>query len=444
MKLAQQLRSIALSVVMGPGVQRLRRRLAEWVRRVAGRKHRVDVFLELDDPYSYLLSRYLPDLAARNGVDVRIYVVQALDEGYRPRPDLQAQYAQIDCERLARELGIPFLDRGQAPPVEHRLALIDSLAEQEQADDYAEQVNEALSLYWRGDSESVARRLLDISERKGPAMLARNQALLESRGHYNSAMLHYAGEWYWGVDRLHYLEERLDALGAHRADASAPKIASLKQVSKVTLPVTPPNAATPLPALEFFFSFRSPYTYFAMERAFAIADAFGLKLTLRPVLPMVMRGLPVPRNKLLYIAADTAREARRLEIPFGKFADPLGAGIERCLATYYYAVAEKREREFMVNAAQAIWAERIDVATDAGLRKVTGRTGLFWPDVLAALGNDQWRAEVEQNRADMMDAGSWGVPTVRLGEFVVWGQDRLWMLVRHIEDQCETGEGILI
>jgi 2-hydroxychromene-2-carboxylate isomerase len=43
-----------------------------------------------------------------------------------------------------------------------------------------------------------------------------------------------------------------------------------------------------------------------------------------------------------------------------------------------------------------------------------------------------------------MESGSWGVPTLRLGEYTVWGQDRLWLLVRHIEEQCDTGDGILV
>ena len=40
-----------------------------------------------------------------------------------------------------------------------------------------------------------------------------------------------------------------------------------------------------------------------------------------------------------------------------------------------------------------------------------------------------------------------GVPPftdILVGEFVVWGQDRDWLLVRHIEERCDTGEGILI
>jgi 2-hydroxychromene-2-carboxylate isomerase len=58
--------------------------------------------------------------------------------------------------------------------------------------------------------------------------------------------------------------------------------------------------------------------------------------------------------------------------------------------------------------------------------------------------NDSWRQEVEENRASMEESGSWGVPTMRMGDFVTWGQDRDWLLVRHIEELCDTGDGILI
>ena len=78
------------------------------------------------------------------------------------------------------------------------------------------------------------------------------------------------------------------------------------------------------------------------------------------------------------------------------------------------------------------------------MRAVTGRTGLFWPDARTAMENDEWRTEIEANREAMEDAGSWGVPTIRLGDFVIWGQDRTWLLVRHIEELCDTGDGILV
>ena len=175
-----------------------------------------------------------------------------------------------------------------------------------------------------------------------------------------------------------------------------------------------------------------------------IADSYGLEFRIRPVLPMVMRGMPVPISKLMYIAADTMREARRLNVPFGKMADPVGAGVERCLAVLQYAIAENRERDFLLNAGEAIWSEAIDVATDKGLRKVTAKSGLFWPDAKASIENNAWRQIADANRQSMMESGSWGVPTVRIGDFVTWGQDRDWLLVRKIEELCDTGDGILV
>ena len=45
---------------------------------------------------------------------------------------------------------------------------------------------------------------------------------------------------------------------------------------------------------------------------------------MRPVLPMVMRGLPVTRKKGSYIFKDVAREARANGVSFGNFYDPIG------------------------------------------------------------------------------------------------------------------------
>jgi 2-hydroxychromene-2-carboxylate isomerase len=213
---------------------------------------------------------------------------------------------------------------------------------------------------------------------------------------------------------------------------------------RLSLPVKPPAAASGLPPLEFFCSFRSPYSYLALRRFMNIADAFGIEFRIRPVLPMVMRGMQVPRSKMFYIMADASREARRLGVPFGKIADPVGPGVERCLAVLQYAVGEHRERDFLLHAGEAIWSEAVDVTTDKGLRKVTAKTGLFWPDAKAAISDDGWRQIADDNRQSMMESGSWGVPTIRMGDFVTWGQDRDWLLVRHIEELCDSGDGILV
>jgi 2-hydroxychromene-2-carboxylate isomerase len=363
----------------------------------------------------------------------------------RPAAHLYPEYALNDCRRLARELGLPFLDAGASPPVEHRRAMLDALAAIEGGEAFDDELLGALAAYWRGDAAAVARRAEQTGQRaSADAMLARNQRKLQKLGHFNTAMIHYAGEWYWGVDRLHYLTDRLDELGAAREPGLPPRIASIRQVMHLDLPVRPPAAGKSLPPLELFVSFRSPYSYLALSRVYAIADAFGVRLEIRPVLPMVNRGLPVPRAKMRYIVFDAAREARHRGAEFGRFADPLGAGVDRCMAVMRYAVEQNRGREFLFAAGRAIWAKAVDVSTDEGLRKATAKAGLFWPEVKAALEDDAWGQAAAGNLAAMMASGCWGVPVVRIGDWATWGQDRDWLIARHLEELCDSGDGILI
>jgi 2-hydroxychromene-2-carboxylate isomerase len=445
LSLGTRLRSRYFGLLLTDGAQTLRRRIVEGRRRLTRRPHVVSAFLAIDDPYSYLLSLYLTNLRMAYDIELRIYLTQACGDDFRPHPDLLALYSERDCERLARELGVPFLDRGAAPPVEHRRALVEMLTEIHDRPEFGDEVLRCLTQYWRGDGEAISRRCAGTRVgNAGSALLASNQHRLLQMGHYNTATLHYAGEWYWGVDRLPYLTARLDVLGAARQSSEGAKLASIRQVMHTTLPVTRPAAAGELPPLELFHSFRSPYSYLSLARVFAIAEAFGLRMKIRPVLPMMMSDMRLPGAKLLYIAKDTAREARRLGVPFGRIRVPPSAAIERCMAVFHYAVGEKRERDFVRHAGEAIWARGVDLATDQGMRKVTGRTGLFWPDVVAAMRADDWRDAVLQNREALMETGCWGVPTLRIGDFTVWGQDRTWLLARHIEDLCDSGDGILI
>lgn len=446
MRPARRIRAALLSALLAPRTRALRRSLAEMRRRITGRNHSVHAFLELDDPYSYLLSGYVVELAACYDIDVHPHLVQSLGGPFRPEAAMFAEYAVRDCRRMAAGLGLPFLDKGNVPPVESRRAVIDTLAALTDPVDRFEELVRSLECYWRGDAEGIAR-IVDDGRRRGDgrSLLESNQRLLARLGHYNAATLYCAGEWYWGVDRLHYLTERLDAIltppptHEHRA-----RLDSLLEAPAYSLPVTPPTAAKTLPELEYFHSFRSPYSYLAVRRVLAIADAFGLRLRIRPVLPMIARGMQVPMPKLRYIGHDASREAERHGVPFGRFADPAGAGVERCMAVFAYARDEHRERDFLVNVGEAIWARGVDVATDAGMRKVTGRTGLFWPGAREAMASEAWRVEAEANREALYEAGCWGVPVLRIGDFAVWGQDRDWLLVRHLEELCDSGEGILI
>jgi 2-hydroxychromene-2-carboxylate isomerase len=189
--------------------------------------------------------------------------------------------------------------------------------------------------------------------------------------------------------------------------------------------------------LHFYLSFRSPYTAIAVDRVKALADAWGARLQLRFVLPMVMRGLPVPRMKGLYFALDAAREARRYGVPFGRIADPLGAPVERGYSLLPWAREQGRGFEYCRAFLRAVWGEGVDAGGDAGLRRIVEAAGLDWRQAQPLIGNDGWRAEAEANRAEMFELGLWGVPCFRVDEVATWGQDRLWV----IEDELRRVTG---
>lgn len=189
----------------------------------------------------------------------------------------------------------------------------------------------------------------------------------------------------------------------------------------------------PLPQLEYFFSFRSPYSYLSAPRAFALPQRYAVELVWRGVRPMAMRGQPLPRAKQFYILRDAAREAQRLGLPFGRIYDPLGEGVWRCLCIAEHANERGRLAAFVTCAARAIWAEGANVAHDAPLRTVCERAGLSWDACRTAIGSAEYRERIEANTARLEQLGHWGVPTFAFGGELWWGQDRIEDLERTLQ-----------
>jgi 2-hydroxychromene-2-carboxylate isomerase len=191
-------------------------------------------------------------------------------------------------------------------------------------------------------------------------------------------------------------------------------------------------------SIDFSFSLRSPYSAIVAPRVFELGRLAGAPVRLRFVLPMVMRGLPVARAKRTYISLDAAREAYMRGIAFGCVNDPVGRPTERGLALIPLAERAGLGQSYVISFMRGVWAEGIDAGSNRGLRKIAERAGLSWADALAALGDDAWRRTAEDNRAEMFGLGLWGVPSFRVGETAVWGQDRLWAVEEALASSAST------
>jgi 2-hydroxychromene-2-carboxylate isomerase len=397
------------------------RERTERQRRARGEPHRVQLFHQVDDPYSALLAQALPALLQRYDIELQAHVVPPPSDAAAPDRARLVAYSRRDAQRLAERHGLRYADPGQQPPadgVHHATRALVAAAEQ---GGFAERAGPVSAALWRGDAAAgaAAPALPAASEAQVAAHLARAAALRQRLGHYLGATLHYGGEWYWGLDRLHHLEQRLQALGAQH-----PGTSGLLFPPPAELPVDPPlNDA---PTIHFFFSLRSPYSAIVTPRVFELGRRTGAPVRLRYVLPMVMRGLAVPREKRRYIALDAAREARLHQQPFGRLNDPVGRPVERGLALMPLAERLGLGPDYLASFMRGVWAEGLDAGSERGLRRIAERAGLPWAEAQGALHDEAWRQTAEANRTEMLALGLWGVPSFRVRNTAVWGQDRLW------------------
>jgi len=422
-------------------------------RRLRGARHVVELFHQVDDPYSELAIQSIVELQRRYDVDFRFHLVGPADRLHTPEPEMLADYARRDCGLVAPHYGLAFASDARRPTpeaVRRVQALLAGLTEDTRFLPVALEAGRAL---WSGDDDALSRlaeRIPTAADTEIDRAIHAGNRLRQQRGHYSGAMFWLSGEWYWGVDRLHHLERRLIRYGAARAQSPKPRF---------DRPAIDPGTIRNdgRLSLEIFPSLRSPYTAMIFDRSLEMAARVGLPVTLRPVMPMVMRGVPAPAAKGVYIMLDALREAEHIGAPFGNMFDPIGRPVERGFSLWPWASVQGRGAAYLSAFLRAAFVEGRNTGTDEGLRYVARQAGLDFEKARAYLdesgdqtpGQEEWREELEANRRAMYEElGVWGVPSYRLrgpeGEpdLCVWGQDRLWLVAAEIRRRLamlETG-----
>ncbi|NNF67482.1 MAG: hypothetical protein HKM98_08235, partial [Gammaproteobacteria bacterium] len=285
-------KSLLASLLIDPSLQKLSTAFHETGRRIGGKPHRVIFYHRVADAWSWLLAQCLPQLISEYDIEIEVRLISALPIDAVSDPDRLDLYASYDAMRLARAWQLDFPDGAQSPaPALVRLAERVIL---EQPKNSVDMLIAATRAVWSADSRglaALAQGHSPLSEQRAAAILSNNSRDLCRRGHFLGGMLWYQGEWFWGLDRLAFLEQRLRNYGINKSDKTIN--------SQRFRPLERHLAGGSLPLdIEYFFSFRSPYAYIGAQRVTRLADRLGLNLVLRPVLPMVMRGTPVPTRKL--------------------------------------------------------------------------------------------------------------------------------------------------
>lgn len=420
----QTLMRLVTSFLTSRTLRNFRRSVHTYRRRRSGQKPTVHYFHQVDDPYSHVAAQALEAFAKRYDIKLTCWLVSAPDDAAAPEREKLKHYALRDAARLARQYGFAFPENANLPSSEHVSACARILADALGKKTFLETVVKSGTALWHGDEASLQTSAPQEAEKA----IAAGDKARASFGHYLSAMFYFEGEWYWGIDRLHYLEERLQEMGCDTAASGTAMIAPYRDMRFVPAP-----AAKSKPVIEYWFSFRSPYSWISAPRMRHLAKHYGCELKLRFILPMVMRGLPVPPVKRMYITLDTKREAESVNLPFGTIVDPVGAGAARALALLHHAVPQGRGEDFAELGMRAAFADGIDLASDKGLLDIATRAGMSKADMKAALADESWREIAEANREALFEAGLWGAPSFRVdGKPAHWGQDRFWALEEDI------------
>jgi len=422
MSIGSRIKGRAIAAFLGPTGRGARGLVAEARRRIAREPVRLELFHDPTDPWSYLAAQVVERLVrAYPAVELAIHIVSPPASDVAPAGDLRARYAVRDSLELAAYWDLVFTGKREADP--NLLRKVSTALIKPRP--VPEQLAAIISLgqaMWDNDAKRVDLLVGQLGTESqagvGPA-LATAYGALRDRGHYQGGMLTYRGEWYWGIDRIGYLEAAL------AKDAGVPPVGVLNRRSDAERgPLPLVTAKAPL-VMDLWFSFRSPYSYIALERITDVIGSAPVELRLRPVPPMVDRGLPVPRVKRLYIAFDAKREADRLGIPFGTLCEPRGNAVPACLAIAKWAIADGKGLAFARSALRGIWSEALDLSDYVDLRTVVERAGLDWDGARAAIADPEAASYATGNAADLGVAGLWGVPAFRIGDLTTWGQDRL-------------------
>ena len=430
------LSSHLISWLVGDSRLKRNRAKAERKRQKKGARHVVEYFHQVDDGYSHLAAQLLRPLAERYDIDLICHLVPGPTGNNAAEPELLLTLSRYDAQQIAPHYGLQFPSEVVDPQV-GLIAVASRILASQTVDGFVQNVVSVGSALWASDQAGLDKLGADVglaSAADAESVTAAGNTRRDDLKHYSGAMFYYEGEWYWGVDRFYHLEKRLSDLGLDRHPEQS-RLADRPQIE-----VSPLRGDGRL-TLEMYPSLRSPYTGMCFDRTVELAKETGVSLSVRPVLPMVMRGVPATREKGFYIFSDAAREAREAGVPFGNFYDPIGDPVRQCYSLYPWACEQGKGVELLSSFLNCAFAQGVNINNNRGLKIVIEQAGLDWDVAATIVGQSGWEGQLEENRLAMYEAGLWGVPSYRLLDnngkqlIAVWGQDRLWLIAKLIHQQ---------
>lgn len=181
-------------------------------------------------------------------------------------------------------------------------------------------------------------------------------------------------------------------------------------------------------ALDFYFDYRSPYSYLAQSQV----EQMGIEVVYRPfeILQLMEQVGNAPTSitckpKGRYLGVDLRRWATLYSVPFQSHPQAGRIDARRLLRATLAADALGRAPQAVGAIYRAYWGTGAPLATPADVVAVLNQAGVEAPDLASRI--DDPALEVALDRATEAAAarGVFGAPTMFVGEEMFFGNDRL-------------------
>jgi 2-hydroxychromene-2-carboxylate isomerase len=182
-------------------------------------------------------------------------------------------------------------------------------------------------------------------------------------------------------------------------------------------------------AIEFLFDYASPYSFLANETLGAKLP--GAEIAYRPVylrgFDAFSKGIPYTAPRLAYMINDLRRCADDAGV---LVSFPTTFPINGLYALRGALAAQRAGTFTNYHDAmfRAVWQKKRDISRKESVAALA--TELGFPDIAAALDDEDVKTELRANTDDAIRRGAFGVPTFFVGAELYWGHDRMYQVAK--------------
>lgn len=192
--------------------------------------------------------------------------------------------------------------------------------------------------------------------------------------------------------------------------------------------------------IDFYFDFISPYGYFAAMQIEAVAARHNytvrwhvFRLGVAVVKVMGLRPMMETPLKSTYVLRDIERLSAMYALPVVRTTmapDPV------LLGSAFYAVKEAHPDilpSFAKLMYARIWQHGEQLKDVSQLASIANDAGMNGDKMFSPAAMEAGRHRLKEATGDAIERGIFGSPTFVVGNEMIWGVDRLWMLEHYLE-----------